>query len=43
MEQHPIEFTTFSFEQESTVVQWGFKLNIALSTVDYWHLDGILL
>jgi hypothetical protein len=37
MEQHPIKFTTFSFEQENTVVQWAFKLNIAVTAVENWQ------
>ena len=41
MDQHPIKFTTVSFEKETAVMQWTFKLNIALSAVEEWHLRAM--
>jgi hypothetical protein len=39
MEQHLSTFVTFFLEKESTVMQWAIKLNIAVTAVEYWHLN----
>jgi len=40
---HPITSTSFSSEQEYTVLMWSFELNSVPVAAENWHLEGHML